>query len=197
MLSFAKLSKCKISAAVFRCTDIVEHLVPIELGKMKVRRMNPLSNVERPARFSCLVCGDPVGKWNDERGPCRIEIAYPQIVNCSFINDKARPCKFACHSKCLSVHKKLSCDTLTTSFCCSDIIYQLRPSLVSTIFAQTPQSYRQKVASLQKMHVIRPSKDRRKRRFTNSNSVCSVCREEVPLTQTNHLLQHCTGIITV
>ena len=66
---------------------------------------------------------------------------------------------------------------------------------MSTIFAQTPQSYRQKVASLQKMHVIRPSKDRRKRRFTNSNSVCSVCREEVPLTQTNHLLQHCIGIM--
>ena len=48
--------------------------------------------------------------------------------------------------------------------------------------------------ALTKTHQIKKSTDRRKRRYLNSNSICTLCHEEIPLLQQNHLMQHCRGL---
>jgi len=56
------------------------------------------------------------------------------------------------------------------------------------------ESIRNKRKQLEKTHKIKKQLDNRKRRYVNGNSTCSLCREEIPFLQKNHLLQHCTGI---
>ena len=60
------LGKIGVSRQTFKCSDIEEHLVPDELGHKTVKKCNPLSKIELPPRFYCLICGDTVREWRGE-----------------------------------------------------------------------------------------------------------------------------------
>jgi len=78
--------KVKIDATGFQCSKIKEHLVPIELGKGRVRRLNPLVECRRPAPFRCLICGDAVSEWSEENGQ-RFEMERCNIEYCGYKTD--------------------------------------------------------------------------------------------------------------
>ena len=81
-------------------------------------------------------------------------------------------------------------------FICNDIKLQMRQQVITAIKNTHIDSLEEKRAKLAKTHRIKPSNDRRKRRYMNSNSTCVLCHEEVPLMQNNHLLQHCKSLIS-
>ena len=77
---------------------------------------------------------------------------------------------------------------------CSLVDLQFRPNVVQGILSESSSVIRSKRASLSKINRIKPPVDKRKRRFSDSESVCSLCQESVPLSQKQHLLHHCRSL---
>ena len=190
----ACLSKLGLKNTGFKCGDIKEHLVPVVLGEGKTKKSKPLSKIQLPPRFKCLICGDFV-RAKRGTGNGVHEVIHANVLPCKFSGSHESPCLFGCHEDCVKAVDAISASNLLSGgFACSDITLQMRPQIVEAVNGTNIDTIIQKRASLAKLHKIKPSTDRRKRRFTNSNSICTLCNEEVPLLQENHLLQHCTGL---
>ena len=125
------------------------------------------------------------------------EVIHAHVLPCKFSACRESPCLFGCHEECVRAVDAINATYLLgDGFTCSDITLQMRPQIVEAVNGTHIDTILQKRASLAKLHKIKPSTDRRKRRFNNSNSTCTLCNEEVPLLQENHLLQHCTGLFS-
>ena len=189
------VKKLGIKAMEFKCNKINEHLIPAVLGKRKVERRPSLAVLSEPARFSCLICGDPVAEWEPEfRG--KREFWHSDIVKCKYYDDE-RPCRFAAHLRCAETHDKHFSTNRSFrrgEFACNNVEVHLSPKTVDHLNRHTPTTIAQKIRSLKLTNRIRPNIDKRKRRFTNPNNMCHLCGEEVPRTQKHHLYQHCSAI---
>jgi len=150
--------------------------------------------VEFPPRFYCLVCGDFVREWAGT-GRSKHEVLLPEIRLCEYSKCADLPCAFSCHAECIKAVDKINqTEFLAEGFKCDQITLQMRPQIIQAIKNSDSKTIDQKRKDLAKTHQIKQPTDRRKRRYQNSNSVCTICNEEIPLLQENHLLQHCTGL---
>ena len=126
-----------------------------------------------------------MGEGND-----REDVDHRDVVKCKHYIDQ-RSCKFKCHKKCLKAYNKIGAEKLSQKmFKCSSVVYQFRPKVIDMILSQ-PTDVAAKKASLRRINKVKGPIDKRKRRYSDSSSVCHLCLEEVPLAQRNHLLQHC------
>ena len=187
------VKQSKLNITHFKCESIVEHLIPIELGgnKAKAGSLEPL---QTSPRFNCLICGDPISCIIEDSGQS-VESSNLDVQYFKYNRDTERPCRFGCHSQCLEAHAKVSGRAIREAdFQCSVVDLQFRPNVVQSILSESSSVIRSKRVSLSKINRIKPSVDKRKRRFSDSESVCSLCQESVPLSQKQHLLHHCRSL---
>ena len=143
-----------------------------------------------------MICGDMVREWRGT-GKEKLELIKPDIQLCKFSSDDKNPCSFGCHKECLEAVDIIQQTSMTDiGFICNDIKVQMRPQIIAAIKSTSIDTIEEKRAKLAKTHRIKPSSDRRKRRYENSSSICALCHEEVPLMQSHHLLQHCSGLLS-
>ena len=189
------LKRACIQPKQFKCSLIKEHYAPVELGKPKLRQLEPLSPLEDPPRFRCLICGDNVANWEPLFRGKRV-FSHDNTTVCKHVHDTEYPCPFSIHNKCAEFHDLLVYDDKfdPVEFECNLIIFQVRPQVIEHLQSKPPRTVKAKKEAFTKFHRIRVNSDKRKRRYINPSTICKHCGEEVPLTQKWHLFHHCTAI---
>ena len=166
----------------FQCCDIKKRIVPIELGKLRTREIEPLSPKIVPGKDRCLICGDV--KINENVVFCR--------TNCGFF------VHHACCKALENVQKTLSIAPLKSgSWECNEISHWIGPEAVPDIL-ETSLTLTRVRQLIRLCHIERVivHRDTRKRRYDNpaDDLICPHCSEIVPLEQRDHLWSHCVAL---